>query len=102
MAVVALGAITGAAMADTYGTVAVTTRGCLSRYVVDTPSGYVLAEWYGGHDPDRGDTVEGDLNSYGFKDVLINGSSSRAYIDDYMLSRDSVIRKLREHGCTVR
>lgn len=76
------------------GVVVVGERGC-KKYdlvVIDTNDGYVLAEQYGGSF-DKGDKVVGALNSYGFKDVLVNGRSGRLYIDDYMLSRDRAAEK---------
>jgi hypothetical protein len=78
--------------------VVVWTGGCSSRYVVETPAGYVLLEWFGGHDPFKGERLVGELNSYGMKDlyVLPSGNSTRAWIDDFMLSRSSVVEKLRD------
>ena len=81
------------------GVVVATTRGCSGRYVVETLSGFTLLEWFGGADPSKGDKVIGDLHSFGMKDLLVNGRSSRAWVDDYMLSRDRVIEKLRDRGC---
>ncbi len=48
--------------------------GCGSRYVVETPAGYVLLERYGGHDPSNGETIVGDLHSYGMKDLYVGSS----------------------------
>lgn len=71
--------------------------GC-DYFVADGPSGYLVIEWYGGYDPDRGDGIFGDVRGYGFRDVLYdNGRDGRVYIDDYLLSRDSAVRKLRDH-----
>ena len=60
--------------------------------VIYTSSGYVIAEQYSGSF-DKDDKVVGALNSYGFKDVLVNGRSGRLYIDDFMLSRDRAAEK---------
>src|SRR5690242_6220129 len=39
--------------------------GC-DYFVVATKSDYDLLEWYGGHDPDKGDVLIGNYESYGF------------------------------------
>jgi hypothetical protein len=43
--------------------------GC-DYYVVEAPSGYAVLEWYGGNDPDRGDSVTGNFRVYGFHTFL--------------------------------
>jgi hypothetical protein len=81
------------------GFVVVTTHGCSGRYVAETSGGYVLLEWFGGRDPSTGDSIKGDLHSFGMKELLIAGSQSKAWIDDYYLSKSRVIEKLEEHDC---
>jgi hypothetical protein len=76
------------------GVVVVGERGCSKRdyIVISTAQGFVYAQqWSGSFDKD--DVVVGRLNSYGFKDVLVNGRSARLWIDDYMLSRSSAADK---------
>lgn len=76
------------------GIVVVGERRC-SKYdivVLYTQRGYVIAQVYSGSF-DKDDKVVGELNSYGFKDVLVEGSSGRLYIDDYMLGRDRAAEK---------
>ena len=65
-----------------------TSKGCGSRIIIETPMGFVLAEWFGGSTPYEGDTVVGDIDGYGMKDVYIlnREADSRLWIDDYMLS----------------
>ncbi len=66
-------------------------------YLIEDSSGYyTLAEWYGGSTTYSGNTVVGELHSYGFKDLynISRDSSTRAYIDDWMLSEDSATEKL--------
>jgi len=73
--------------------------GCRSYFLADGDAGGIyLLEWYGGYDPDEGDSISGDLRSYGFKDVfyLNRGRQGRVYVDDYMLSRERAIEKMRE------
>ena len=71
-------------------------RGC-DYFVADGPQGYYLLEWYGGYDPFNGDGIFGELSSYGFKDVMYaSGQGGRVYIDDYMLSKDRVLEKIRD------
>ncbi len=68
--------------------------GC-SSYIVETQMGYALLEWYGGNDPSEGDVLVGDYESYGMKDIynITADSETKAWVDDYMLSKDSVIEK---------
>jgi hypothetical protein len=67
--------------------------GC-DYYIVETSMGYSLLEWYGGYDPDEDDILYGNLNAYGFKDITTeSGNSSRAWIDDYMLSKSRAVEK---------
>ena len=73
--------------------------GCRDYFLADGDSGGIyLLEWYGGNDPSKGDSIVGELKSYGFKDVFYpdSGGSGRVYVDDFMLSRDRAIEKLRE------
>lgn len=71
-------------------------RGCGSRLIVETSMGYVLAEWFGGSVPYEGDTLIGELESYGMKEIYIlnRKSDTRLWIEDYMLSRSRVVEKL--------
>lgn len=79
------------------GVVVLYESGCRSYFIVDGPRGYYLIEWYGGHDPSKGDVIIGDISSYGFKDVYYpkQDREGRVYVDDYLLSKDSVIDKYR-------
>ena len=76
------------------GIVVVGERKCKKRdyIVIETNMGYVYAQQYSGN-YDRGDEVIGELNSYGFKDVLVQSSSGRLYIDDYMMSKSKAAEK---------
>lgn len=71
---------------------------CGDWFIAEGPSGYYLLEWYGGYDPSVGDKLAGDIDSFGFKDVLYTNLArdGRVYVDDYMLTRDSVIAKYKE------
>lgn len=76
------------------GEVIIGERGCSKRdyIIIATNLGFVYAQQYSGNF-DKGDEVVGELNSYGFKDVLINKSSGRLYIDDYMMSKTKAAEK---------
>jgi hypothetical protein len=81
---------------DAPNTVVLRVRGC-DYFLADGPRGLYLLEWYGGYDPDRGDGIFGEVDGYGFKDVLYaNGREGRLYVDDYLLSKDNALEKLRE------
>jgi len=57
------------------------------RMVIETRSGYVLAEHYRGTFYE-GRRVYGNLHSYGFEEVIINDREAKIYIEDYMASND--------------
>lgn len=71
---------------------------CGSHYVVSTTMGFAILEWYGGNEPAKGDVIVGDFESYGLKDLynLQADSETRAYVDDYWLSRDRAAEKFAE------
>lgn len=74
-------------------------RGCGGYFLADGDAGGVyLLEWYGGYDPEVGDSILGDLRGYGFKDVFYPTSNTkgRVYVDDYMLSISRAREKLSE------
>ena len=67
-------------------------------YIIETSSGYVIAERYSGilyedH------TIYGQLHSYGFKYFidLNRDSEVKLYIEDYMLSQDRAVEWMGEH-----
>lgn len=68
------------------------------KIIVETTLGYTCAEIYGYSGLlDTGDTIAGDLESYGFHEVynLTKDDSFRIYIDDYWLDRDRALDWLR-------
>ena len=85
---------------ESKGTATVVFRhdGC-DYMILENNSGYIVAEWMGGNDPDLGDRVAGVFNSYGTKDFynMRRHSKSRLWIDDYMLSKNSAMDKISDH-----
>jgi len=74
-----------------------TYSGC-DYFVADGTGGLYVLEWYGGHIPSEGDTIIGDIDSYGFKDVIYNGySTGRVWIEDYLLSPTSAAEEINDH-----
>lgn len=71
--------------------------GC-DYFVVETRGGYDLLEWYGGQDPDKGDILVGNYESYGFHDILNETAdeSLNIYTEDFQLSKTSALEKLTE------
>jgi hypothetical protein len=71
--------------------------GC-DYYIVDASMGFALLEWYGGNDPSEGDTLAGDFDSYGMKEIynLSADSETQVWVEDYMLSKNSAIEKYYE------
>ncbi len=71
--------------------------GC-DYYIVDASMGFALLEWYGGNDPSEGDTLVGDFDGYGMKEIynISAGSETQVWVEDYMLSKDSAIEMYYE------
>jgi hypothetical protein len=71
--------------------------GC-DYFLVQTRSVYDVLEWYGGHDPDKGDVLVGRYESYGFHDIYDEtvDADGRVWTEDYSLSRESGLEKLTE------
>ncbi len=67
-------------------------------YIVESSRGYTLLEWYGGYDPNVGDTLAGDFESYGLKDIIDEtiGTETKAYVEDFLLGQQSVFEKYKE------
>lgn len=76
-------------------TVVASKSGCRGYFLADGPQGYYLLEWFGGHTPSVGDTIIGNLGSFGFADVFYPNKSSegRVWVDDYLLSRSRATEK---------
>ncbi|WP_237673433.1 hypothetical protein [Vreelandella profundi] len=82
-------ALSGTAIAEVGVVVAEGTPGC-DYFVVETSGGYTLLEWYGGVISIwTGDKVFGDLHSYGFQDIHLEGRGEmRVWLEDYWMSED--------------
>ena len=67
-------------------------------FIADGPSGLYVLEWYGGWDPDKGDTIEGEINSYGMKDVFYNGDlPGTVWVEDYLESSSAAWDEIDDH-----
>ena len=97
--IVGLGLLCGLATSAIAETGFVTKRvsGC-DYFLIDAPSGYVVAEWYGGHDPYKGEKVVGSFDSFGFLTFFYRSGNvdGRVYIEDYGLDEDDALEKLSE------
>ena len=71
--------------------------GC-DYFLVQTRSGFDVLEWYGDHDPDKGDVLIGRYEDYGFHDILDDTADEtlRVYTEDYWLSKTDALEKLTE------
>ena len=96
-AIAAIG-IVAPAQADMVKAVVIYDKGCGSRLVVETPGGLALVEWYGGTMPSKGDVLVGDFDKYGMQEFydLTTDRTGRVYVDEFWLSVDRVVEKLRE------
>jgi hypothetical protein len=89
LAVYQFGAV-GIASADMQQGVVVWDESC-DLFIANGPSGLYVLEWYGGYDPRLGDTIIGDINSFGFKDVFYPSANraGRVWVEDYLVSEDA-------------
>jgi hypothetical protein len=67
-------------------------------FMVETPKGFSILEWFGGHDPDKGDKIVGAYESYGMKTVYDATADEevRVWVEDYYLTKDSALEKLMD------
>lgn len=72
--------------------------GC-DYFIVATPAGYDVLEWYGGHDPDKGDILVGKFETYGMKDIYDQtvDENLKVWVEDYALSKEDALEQLVEH-----
>jgi hypothetical protein len=71
--------------------------GC-DYFIADGPNGLYVLEWYGGYDPSEGDSIEGEINSYGMKDVIYNGSrAGKVWVEDFMESNSAAWEEINDH-----
>jgi len=79
------------------GYVVKTFSGC-DYFVADGPRGLYVLEWFGGYDPSEGDTITGEIGSYGMKDVTYNHSySGRVWVEDFLESSEAAMEEIRDH-----
>ena len=80
------------------GSVSHRISGC-DYFLVQTRNGYDLLEWFDGHDPDKGDSIVGKYEEYGFHDVLDDtaGETVRIYTEDFWLSKSDALEQLTEN-----
>lgn len=71
--------------------------GC-DYFICATENDYLVLEWYGGNDPDKGDVLTGKFSTYGFIDGynLTQGRKLRVWVEDFWLSKDVAIEKFVE------
>jgi hypothetical protein len=79
------------------GVITYRVSGC-DYFLVQTQKGYDLLEWYGGHDPDKGDVLVGRYEEYGFHDVLDDTADEplRIYVEDFWLTKSDALEHLAD------
>ena len=69
---------------------------CADYYVVAAPSGYALVQWLAGQSIAKADTLAGDINGTGIRDVaLLRGGMVRLRADNFGLNYASATYLLR-------
>jgi hypothetical protein len=68
-------------------------------FIVSNSQGLAVLEWYSGAEPDKDDILVGNVNSYGFKDILdeTKGETLHVYVEDYSLSSDRALEIIADH-----
>jgi hypothetical protein len=71
--------------------------GC-DYFLVQTRGGFDLLEWYGDYDPDKGDTLVGRYEEYGFHNILDEtvDETTRVYTEEYWLSKSDALEQLTD------
>ncbi len=64
--------------------------------ILENSNGYIVVEWMGGNDPDKGDKIGGNVNTFGTKEFynISRNSKTRLWVDDYSLSKDRALEKM--------
>lgn len=72
--------------------------GCDYFVIRDANDDYALLEWYGGHDPDKGDALIGSFKQYGMTEIFCatHDEDVEVYIEEYDMSRQEAIKGLYE------
>jgi hypothetical protein len=83
------------AYAASQGSVVKRISGC-DYFIVDATGGYAVLEWYDGHDPDSGDLLIGNFETYGMHDILDDTAdeSLTVWTENYDLSRTRALEIL--------
>jgi hypothetical protein len=73
------------------------TDGC-DYMILENNSGYIIAQWIGGNDPQQGENIGGNFRSFGSDGFynLSSKSKTRLWVDDFMLSKRSAFEKIND------
>lgn len=74
------------------------TSGC-DYFIVETTSGFALLELYGYGDPDKGDVIVGDFESYGMKKIY-NATKEKeisVWVDNFWMDKEDALEELFDH-----
>jgi hypothetical protein len=79
-------------------TVVLRKRSCDYFLVQTTTGDYSLLEWMSGYDPEKGDAIVGDFNTFGSQDMYCTTSDEEVsvYVEDYMMSKTSALEQFYE------
>jgi hypothetical protein len=72
--------------------------GC-DYFMVQTRTDYAILEWFGDHDPDKGDMLIGNISSFGMKTIHDDTTDDdvRVYVEDFGLNKTDALEKLIDH-----
>jgi hypothetical protein len=69
------------------------------HFVAEGPDGFYLLEWQGGYDPEKGDFIVGNFNSYGFKQAYYpdKEQDGKVYVNGFKMSQDNALQEYFDH-----
>ncbi len=70
-----------------------------NHFVAQGPEGFYLLEWQGGYNPEQGDFIVGNFNSYGFRQAYYpdKEQDGKVYVNGYKMSQDNAFQEYFDH-----
>jgi hypothetical protein len=71
--------------------------GC-DYFIINAPTGYVVAEWYGGYEPFKGEKVIGAFQNYGMITLFygVSNQDGQVWLEDWGLSYENALEIMSE------
>ena len=71
--------------------------GC-DYFIINAPTGYVVAEWYGGYEPFKGEKVIGAFQNYGMITLFygVSNQDGPVWLEEWGLSYENALEIMSE------